>query len=147
MLWHDRVRKAKVQVLEFQGLYSPQDSPGQNTGVGSLSLLQRILPTQESNRGLPLCRRILYQLSYRYTDTLNVDRCCGPHWASGQFRAFCFSLNPAALPLPSFPAGSVVKTPPANAGDAGDLGSISGLGRSPGGGPGSQLQCSCWEIP
>ena len=36
-----------------------------NTGVGSLSLLQRIFPTQESNQGLLNCRRILYQLSYQ----------------------------------------------------------------------------------
>ena len=45
--------------------YSPWDSPGQNTGVGSLSLLQRIFPTQKSNRGLLNCRRILYQRSYQ----------------------------------------------------------------------------------
>ena len=36
-----------------------------NTGVGSLSLLQRIFPTEESNRSLPHCRRILYQPSYQ----------------------------------------------------------------------------------
>ena len=46
------------------GLYSPWNSPGQNTGVGSLSLLQRIFPTQGSNSGLPHCRWILYQLSH-----------------------------------------------------------------------------------
>ena len=46
-------------------LYSPWNSPGQNTGVGSLSFLQGILPTQESNWGLPHCRQILYQLSYQ----------------------------------------------------------------------------------
>ena len=45
------------------GLYSPQNSPGQDTGVGSLSLLQQIFQTQESNQDLPHCRRILYQLS------------------------------------------------------------------------------------
>ena len=42
----------------------PQRKPN-NTGVGSLSLLQRIFPTQESNWGLLYCRRILYQLSYQ----------------------------------------------------------------------------------
>ena len=47
------------------GLYSPWDSPGQNTGVGSLSLLQGIFLTQELNQGLPHCRQILYQLSYQ----------------------------------------------------------------------------------
>ena len=45
------------------GLY-PWNSPGQNTGVGSLSLLQEIFPTQESNWGPLHCRQILYQLSY-----------------------------------------------------------------------------------
>ena len=39
------------------------DSPGKNTGVGSLSLLRRIFPTQGSNPGLLHCRWILYQLS------------------------------------------------------------------------------------
>ena len=42
---------------------SPWDSPGKNTGVGSLSLLQKVFPTQESKPGLPHRRRILYQLS------------------------------------------------------------------------------------
>ena len=41
------------------------DSPGQNTGMGSLSLLQGIFPTQGSNPGLPYCRQILYQLSHQ----------------------------------------------------------------------------------
>ena len=36
-----------------------------NTAVGSLSLLQGIFPTQELNRGLLQCRRILYQLSHQ----------------------------------------------------------------------------------
>ena len=50
--------------LQPHGLYNPWNSPGQNTGVGSLSLLQRIFPTQELNQGLLHCRWILYQLSY-----------------------------------------------------------------------------------
>ena len=51
--------------LRPPGLYSPWNSPGQNTGVGSLSLLQRIFPTQGSNPCLPHCRWILYQLSHK----------------------------------------------------------------------------------
>ena len=43
----------------------PWNSLGQNTGVGSLSLLQGIFVTQELNQGLLRCRRILYQLSYQ----------------------------------------------------------------------------------
>ena len=50
-----------------QGLYSPWNSPGQNTGMGSLSLLQGIFPTQVSNPSLPYCRRILYQLSHNWS--------------------------------------------------------------------------------
>ena len=46
-------------------LYSPWNSPDQNTEVGSLSLLQGICPTQGSNPGLPQCRQILYQLSHK----------------------------------------------------------------------------------
>ena len=51
--------------LQSHKLCSPWNSPGQNTEVGSLSLLQGIFPTQESNPDLPHCRRILYQLSHR----------------------------------------------------------------------------------
>ena len=47
--------------LRPQGLYSLWNSPGQNTGVGNLSLLQGIFPTQGSNPGLLHCRQILYQ--------------------------------------------------------------------------------------
>ena len=47
------------------GLYRPWNSPGQNTGVGRLSLLQEIFPTQGSNPGLLHCRCILYQLSHK----------------------------------------------------------------------------------
>ena len=39
-------------------------------GVGSLSLLQWIFLTQESNRGLLHCRWILYQLSYQGSPTI-----------------------------------------------------------------------------
>ena len=38
-----------------------------------------------------------------------------------------------------FPSGSVVENPPANAGDVGNMGSISGSGRFPGGGNGNPL--------
>ena len=48
--------------LRPHGRYS---SPGQNTGVGSLSLLQGIFPTQGLNPGPPHCRQILYQLRHK----------------------------------------------------------------------------------
>ena len=42
--------------LQLHGLYSPWNSPGQKTGMGSYSLLQGIFPTQGWNPGLPRCR-------------------------------------------------------------------------------------------
>ena len=51
--------------LQPHGLCSLWNSPGQNTGVGSLSLLQGIFPTHGSNPGLLHCRWILYQLSHK----------------------------------------------------------------------------------
>ena len=54
---------------------SPAEPPGKpkNTGVGSLSLLQWIFPTQESNRGLLHCRWILYQLSYQESQVTRLS--------------------------------------------------------------------------
>ena len=46
-------------------IYSPWNSPGQNIGVGSLSLLWGIFPPQESNPDLQHYRRILYQLNHK----------------------------------------------------------------------------------
>ena len=65
------------------GLYSPWNSPGQYTWVGSLSLLQGIFPAQGLNPGLPYCRQILYQLSHKgscpngyYKNELILKKCC-----------------------------------------------------------------------
>ena len=52
------------------GLYSPWNSLGQSTGVGCLSLLQGIFPTQGWNPGLLCCRPILYQLRHRETQCI-----------------------------------------------------------------------------
>ena len=51
--------------LRLHRLYSPWNSPGQNTEVGSLSLLQGIFSTQGSNLHLPHCTWNLYQLSHK----------------------------------------------------------------------------------
>ena len=67
-----KAEKVKVQVTQVvsdslrpHGLYSPWNSTGQNTEVGSLSLLQGIFPSQGSNPGLPHGRQTLYQLSHK----------------------------------------------------------------------------------
>ena len=57
--------EVKVTQLCLTLCDSPWNSPGENTGVDNLSLLQRISPTQGLNPGLPLCRQILYQLSHK----------------------------------------------------------------------------------
>ena len=51
--------------LRPHGLYRPWNSPGQNTGVGSLSLLKEDLPKPGIKPGLPHCRPILYQLKHK----------------------------------------------------------------------------------
>ena len=67
--WHSKeVCESHLVVsnsLQPHGLYSPWNSPDQNTRVGSLSLLQGIFPTQGLNPGLLHCGRILYQLSHQ----------------------------------------------------------------------------------
>ena len=60
--------------LRPHGLYSPWNSPGQNAGVGSLSLLQGIFQTQELNPGLLHCRWILYQLTYQFSSVQSLSR-------------------------------------------------------------------------
>ena len=62
--------------LQSHGLYSLWNSPGQNTGVGSHSLLQGIFPTHGSNLCLPHYRHILYRLGHQeapvnFTDDVN----------------------------------------------------------------------------
>ena len=56
-------------------------------------------------------------------------------------------LCPWVLEVRGFPGGSVVKNPPTNERDSGDMGSVPGLGRYPGEGNGNPLQCSCLGNP
>ena len=76
-------------------IYSPWNSPGQNTGVGSLSLLQRIFPTQGSNLGLPHCRWILYQLSHkgspRILEWIAYPFSSGSSWTRNWTRVSCIA--------------------------------------------------------
>ena len=85
--------------LQSHGLYSLWNSPGQNTGVGSRSLLQGIFPTQESKWDLLHCRQILYQLSYQGMSTprlihqgMNLCNCFTTVSQVALFRLFNLSV-------------------------------------------------------
>ena len=76
-------------------LYSPWNAPGQNTGVGSFSLLRRIFPTQELNPGLLYCRWILYQLSQkespRILEWVAYPFSSGFSWPRSRSRVSCIA--------------------------------------------------------
>ena len=55
----------RFPTLQADSLLSEPPGKAKNTGVGSLSLLQGIFPTQRSNPRLPHCRSILYQLNHK----------------------------------------------------------------------------------
>ena len=52
--------ETRPPILQVDSLPAETPRKPKNTGVGSLSLLQRVFPTQESNQGLLHCRQILY---------------------------------------------------------------------------------------
>ena len=65
--------KPRSPTLQVDSLLSELPGKPMNTGVGSLSLLQSIFPTQELNRSFLHCRQMLYQLSYQEsTHTLHI---------------------------------------------------------------------------
>ena len=84
--------------LPPHGLYCPWNSPGQNTGLGSCSLLQGIFPTQALNPGLPHCGRILYQLSHQGSPILSCCCCCVASVVSDSVRPQ--RRQPTRLPHP-----------------------------------------------
>ena len=69
--------KPRSPTLQADSLRAEPQRKPKNTGVGSLSLLHSIFPTQESNRGLLHCRWILYQLCYQGRPTCIKSR--NPH--------------------------------------------------------------------
>ena len=88
-----RVKVAQLcpTLCDPMDLYSPWNSPGQNTGVRSLSLLQGIFPTQGSNPGVPHCRRILYQLNHREAhgcESWTIKK--AEHWRVDTFELWCW---------------------------------------------------------
>ena len=90
MDWKVKVAQSCRTLCDPHGLYSPWNSPGQDTGVGSLSLLQGIFPTQESNQGLLHCGLVLYQLSHqgspRILEWVAYPFSRGSFWSRNQTR-------------------------------------------------------------
>ena len=81
--------------LRPHGSYSLWNSPGQNTGVGSHSILQGIFPTQGLNLGLLHCRWILYQLSHkgspRILEWIAYPFSSGSSWPRNWTRISCIA--------------------------------------------------------
>ena len=65
--------QTQVSRLQVDSLPAEPQGKTKYTGVSSLSLLQQIFPTQESNQGLLHCRWILYQLSYEGSPFLSIE--------------------------------------------------------------------------
>ena len=70
--WSDgtRCHESETEITQscptlWDPMYIPWNSPGRNTGVDTLSLLQGVFPTQGSNPGLSHCWWILYQLNHK----------------------------------------------------------------------------------
>ena len=112
------------------------DSPGENTAVGCHFLLRETFPTQGLKLRLLHCRWTLYR------------------WVTREAKVRGQPLKHCPAPAASAPSKHAVDRDfPGGPGDkefafsAGDLGSIPRSGRSPGGGHGFPLQCSCLENP
>ena len=103
-LWTTKKNKKTVKVKVAQlcpTLCDPMDYTAhgilqaRNTGVGSLSLLQAIFPTQGLNPGLPHCRLIIYQLSHkrgpRILEWVAYPFSSGPSWLRNRTGVFCIA--------------------------------------------------------
>ena len=110
--------KVKVKVIQpCPPLCDSMNFPGQNTGVGSLSLLQGIFlgqgsnpgfPAQGLNPGLPHCRQILYQLSHqgspRILDWVAYPFSRGSSWPRDPTGVFCIQADSLQAELPGKPS-------------------------------------------
>ena len=118
------------------------DSPCKNTGVGCHAFLHGIFLTQGWNPGLPHCRQILYHLTF-YLLTICLVCLWEREYLNVGTKWYCIWKSP---PEYSCVWASVVSQKVKKSSyNTGDLGSIPGLERSPGGRHGNPLQYSCLE--
>ena len=106
ILIQDTTRKNLKNIVLSESLSIVSDSlrphgilQGRNTGVGSLSLLQGIFPTQGSNSGFPYCRWFLYKLSHkgspRILEWVGYPFFRGSSWPRNQIKRPCIARSPA----------------------------------------------------
>ena len=131
MQWVSESRSVVSDSLWPHGLHSPWNSSGQNTGVGSLSFFQGIIPTQEWNPDLLYCRRILYQLNHkgipRILEWVAYPFSSGSSWPRNQTNVSCIAgrfftnwtirVYPMVMPIRGFPGGSDGKASACSSGD------------------------------
>ena len=95
VIWVSGSLSVASDSLWLHGLYSPCNSPGQNTGFSSLSLLQGIFPIQGLNPGVQQCRWILYQLSHkrspRILDWVTYPFSSGSAWPRNRTGISCIA--------------------------------------------------------
>ena len=105
-MWQVKVAQSSLTLCDPMG-YSPRNSPGQNTGVGSLFLLQGIFPPQGLNPGLLHCRQILYQLSHKVQfssvqfSRLVVSDFLWPPWVTARQASLSVTNSRSSLRLTS----------------------------------------------
>ena len=100
----------------------PLNFPGKNTGVGCYSLLQGLFPTIDQT-------------------WVSCISCIGRQILYHE----CQLETPHSSLVQASQVAQIQKNAPANSGATRDIDSVPGLGRSPGGGNGNPLQCSCLE--
>ena len=87
--------ESRSPVLQADSLPAEPQGKPRNTGVGSLSLLQKMFLTQELNQGLLHCRRILYQLRHqgspRILEWVAYHFSRGSSWPRNQTGVSCFA--------------------------------------------------------
>ena len=126
-----------VAISSSRGSYLPRDQ----THVSYIFLtlvpwalrISAAIPVVKTTGPTPYSSEIIVHSIRKMSQTLGLNQgqfCCpGDIW----------QRKPGNI-LEGFPGGSLVKNPPANEGDTGDVGSIPGSGKSPGGGNGNPLQ-------
>ena len=99
--------------LEPARLLCPRNSPGENTGVGSPSLLQGIFLTQGLNPGLTQCQQILYSLSHQGSPKIHIlMKQTSPRPHVSQWQWYIPKLYQPNMPTGRGTTGKISQNPP-----------------------------------